>query len=175
MTIHQFLATQEDNTFIDPTYKIHPDVHIGKNVYIGPFCIIGYHAEKKGHETSGKVYISDNVIIHGLVTIDSGTFSDTYIGQGCYLMKKVHIGHDAVISIYVTISPGACIGGHAIIDKNVNIGMNATIHQKVIIPEGCIIGMSSTMPKGEYKPNRKYVKVARDIGPNANRHTDEQQ
>ena len=176
MTQIDILRSQSnDGIYIHPTALIYPNVMIGKNVYIGPFCIIGYPAEKKGKEIAGKVVIQSGTVIHGMCTIDSGTSSDTIIKENCYIMKQTHIGHDAVIGNNVTISPGSRIGGHAEIGDYCNIGMNATIHQRTIIPEGCMIGMNTTMIKGEYKSFRKYVGVARDIGSNANRHTDDKE
>lgn len=151
--------------FIDPSADIHPsaiiypNVTIGSNVKIGPLCIIGAPAEWKGHEDEdGGVYIGDNTVITGLVTIDSGTKSTTVIGGNCYIMKGVHIGHDASIGEDVTISCGAKIGGHAVICHKNNIGLNAVIHQQVCVPFGCMIGMGAVVTKKtEMEPYGKYV------------------
>jgi UDP-N-acetylglucosamine acyltransferase len=133
---------------IDDTAKIHQRVRIGKDNTIGPFCIIGWPPEWKGHEDQyGRVTIGHNNIITGLVTIDSGAESDTVIGSRCYLMKGAHVGHDAHISSDVTISCGARIGGHTIVNLYCNIGLNAVIHQKQEIAEGCMIGMGSVVTK----------------------------
>lgn len=132
---------------ISPLAWIHPAVKIGRGNTIGPFCMIGGPAEWKGHEVQGRVVIGDNNTITGLVTIDSGTEHGTYIGDGCYLMKHCHIGHDAAINSDVTISCGAKIGGHACILFGANIGLNASIHQKQIIERGVMIGMGAVVTK----------------------------
>lgn len=160
---------------IHPTAKIHPssiiydNVQIGPNVTIGPFCIIGAPAEWKGKEGEDKgVRILANTVITGLVTIDSGVEKTTVVCQCCYIMKHAHIGHDAFIGNWVTISCGAKVGGHSVIGNMTNIGLNAVIHQKITIPEGCMIGASAFIGKTlEMKPYSKYAGVpARYIGEN---------
>jgi UDP-N-acetylglucosamine acyltransferase len=161
--------------FIHPTAEIHPssviypNVTIGPNVKIGPLCIIGAPAEWKGHEhEDGGVYIGENVVITGLVTIDSGTKGRTVVEAGSYIMKHAHIGHDAYISVGVTIACGAKIGGHTLIGDYTNIGLNAVIHQKLNIPHSCMIGMGSVVTKKtEMEPECKYVgNPARYLSPN---------
>lgn len=154
---------------IHPSAIIYPNVEIGPNVIIGPLCIIGAPAEWKGHEgEDGGVFIGENTRITGLVTIDSGTKSMTTIGGDCYLMKGVHIGHDASIGDNVTIACGAKIGGHAVICHENNIGLNAVIHQQVCVPFGCMIGMGTIVTKKtELQPYSKYVgNPARYLSPN---------
>jgi UDP-N-acetylglucosamine acyltransferase len=164
--IDQFKINRETGSVIHHTSVVARDVVIGRNVYIGPLCIIGFPAEKKSMHNIGNVLINDDVIIHGSCTIDSGTDGVTIIGHKSYLMKRVHIGHDAIVNPCVTISPGVTIGGHCNIGTDCNIGMNACVHQFVHIPAGCMIGMGSRIVKGEYMPYRKYVDTGRDIGPN---------
>ena len=156
-------------TYIHPTAVIYPNVVIGENVYIGAHCIIGAEPEWKGFEDANKgVVIGNNVRITGLVTIDGGAGKPTYIGDGCYLMKHAHVGHDAVIGENVTISCGAKVGGHTVVGDGCNIGLNAVLHQKIFVPMGCMIGASAFIGKKiELQPFRKYAGVpAKDIGSN---------
>jgi UDP-N-acetylglucosamine acyltransferase len=156
------------NNIIHPTAIIGDNVILGDNNYIGAYCIIGDTAEHKKYwdKPKGKVYIGNNNIITGLVTIDAGTEEATYIGDDCFIMKHSHIGHDCTIYSNVTISCGAKIGGHSIIKSNSNIGLNAVLHQFSIIQEGCMIGASAFF-KGETEPFTKYAGVpARNIGKN---------
>jgi UDP-N-acetylglucosamine acyltransferase len=156
-----------EGTCIHRTAIIAHGVEIGRNVYIGPYAVIGYPAEKKGSEDAGRVLINDDVQIHGSCTIDSGTNGVTVIGHKSYIMKGVHVGHDAMINTEVTISPGAKIGGHANIGTLCNIGMNAVVHQFVKIPAGCMIGMGAIMVKNkEYKAYHKYINVGQELGEN---------
>lgn len=155
--------------YIHPTAVLGPNVTVEEGVYIGPLCIIGYPAEYKGKEDLDKgVIIGKGTRITGLVTIDSGTEGPTRIGQGCYLMKHSHVGHDAVIGDGVTISCGAKIGGHAFIGAGSNVGLNAVVHQHKSISEGCMIGaMAMVTKKLQTEPYKTYAGVpAKLIGEN---------
>jgi UDP-N-acetylglucosamine acyltransferase len=155
---------------IHPTAIVHSNVILGDNNYIGAYCIIGDPAEHKkywGGEI-GKVWIGNNNIITGLVTIDAGTEDTTMIADNCFIMKHAHIGHDCQILSNVTISCGAKIGGHSVINQYSNIGLNAVLHQFAIIERGCMIGASAFF-KGQTEPYSKYAGVpARKIGSNEN-------
>lgn len=154
--------------FIHPTAIIGDNVILGDNNYIGAYCIIGDPAEHKKHwdKPKGKVYIGDNNIITGLVTIDAGTETRTIIANGCFIMKHAHIGHDCWIMNNVTISCGAKIGGHSVVKEYSNIGLNAVLHQFTTIQRGCMIGASAFI-KGATEEFTKYAGVpARKIGIN---------
>lgn len=148
-----------DNCEIGNGTSIYKNVTIKNNCYIGPNCLIGAEPEWRGRENDNKgVIIGNNTRITGLVTVDGGANDLTKIGDGCYLMKHSHVGHDAIIGNNVTISCGVKVGGHCIIENDCNLGLNAVIHQKKTIPNGCMIGMSAVITKGlEMIPNSKYV------------------
>ena len=101
--------------------------------------------------------IGNNNRITGLVTIDSGA-EMTFVGNDCYLMKAVHIGHDVSIDHNVTIACGAKIGGHTVILEYCNIGLNAVIHQNQFIADGCMVGMAACVTKKlKTESYKKYV------------------
>jgi UDP-N-acetylglucosamine acyltransferase len=156
------------SNFIHKTAIVGPNVTLGDNVYIGPYCVIGEPAEHKlfWNAPIGEVVIGDNCVITGHVTIDAGTIDKTIIGAGTWMLKHSHVGHDCVIGNNVTISCGAKIGGHSTIMQNSNIGLNAVLHQFSVIQEGCMIGASAFF-KGESEPFTKYAGVpARKLGVN---------
>ena len=134
---------------IHPTAVIYPNVKIGKNVEIGAYCIIGAPAEDKKYwgQEAYTVEIGDNTIITGHCTIDAGTVENTKIGSNCFIMKGVHIGHDAQIADNVTMSPHVVIGGHCHILNDVNMGIASVVHQRCVVPEKCMIGMNATITK----------------------------
>jgi len=163
--------------YIHPTAIIGPNVEMGEDNYIGPFCIIGYPAEHKefwptplqdkdvyiglvGYlkmtsvgsypflpDDVGKIKIGNNNVITGHVTIDAGTEGVTEIGDNNWFLKHSHVGHDVKLGNDNTISCGAKIGGHCKIGSNVNIGLNAVIHQRKEIPDGIMIGMGAVVTK----------------------------
>lgn len=147
------------DSYIHPTAIIYDNVKIGTQCYIGPYCVIGAPPEWKGREHKGKgVVIGNNVRITGLVTIDAGADDSTIIEDNCYIMKGVHIGHDAIIMEGVTLSPKVIIGGHSVVMYHTNMGMGSIVHQKVLVPSHCMIGMGTIITKkSELKHNSKYV------------------
>jgi UDP-N-acetylglucosamine acyltransferase len=155
---------------IHPTALIAEGVIIGKGNTIGPYCVIGFPAEMKGVEYEGRVIIGNDNAITGLVTIDSGTCVLTRIGDGCYIMKHAHIGHDAVIDGGVTISCGAKVGGGAFVCEYANLGLNSVIHQKQTVAKGCMIGMGAVVTKKLLtEPFKTYAgNPAKLIGENTN-------
>jgi len=158
------------STFIHKTAIVGPNVTLGDNVYIGPYCVIGEPAEHKlfWNAPIGEVVIGDDCVITGHVTIDAGTTDKTIIGSGVWMLKHSHVGHDCVIGNGVTISCGAKIGGHTIIGDRCNIGLNAVIHQKQIIAKDCMIGMGSVVTKKLHTIHAtKYAgNPAKEIGKN---------
>lgn len=163
-----------DTNYIHPTAIVYPNVILGRNNYIGPYCIIGAPAEHKGNwnKTSDIVVIGDNNIFTGLVTVDGGMEAQTHIGNNNFIMKHSHVGHDVVLWDNCVVSCGAMIGGHCIIQDSVNIGLNAAIHQRQNIAEGCMIGMGSVITKRLItEPFCKYAgNPAKYIGSNESSH-----
>lgn len=133
-------------------------VTIGKNVYIGKGCTIGFAPEHKDldpmkPETWGRVRIADNARIYNNVNIDASmdTNGETVIGEGSIVMAQSHIGHDCKIGKECRISSGSILGGHTQIGDFANIGINATTHQYTKIGEGVMLG-AGCFAKGELKP-----------------------
>ena len=154
---------------IHPTAIIYDGVSMGIGNTIGPYCIIGGAAEKRGYfDTAGRVVIGNNNVFTKQVTIDSGSDGMTYIGHNNVFLKNAHLGHDVKILNYNTLSCNVCIGGHCVIDSLCNFGLGAVVHQRLNIPGGVMIGMNTTITKRtELKPGMKYVgSPARCIGKN---------
>jgi UDP-N-acetylglucosamine acyltransferase len=155
---------------IHPTAIVYDNVELGDNIFIGPYCIIGAPAEFKKYwdKEPGKVKIGDGCVLTGHVTIDAGTEDVTTLGEGVWMLKHSHLGHDAWIGNNVTISCGAKIGGHTIVMANCNIGLNAVIHQRQEIAPSCMIGMGAVVTKKLItEPFQKYAgNPAKWIGEN---------
>lgn len=138
-----------DNNNIHSTAIIYPNVIIGKNVYIGAYCIIGAPAEniKTWGDMNHKVIIGDNTKITGHVTIDSGVESDTVIGSDCFIMKGTHIGHDCKIGDGTILSPHVLIGGYCSIGSGCKFGMGAIVRNRKTIPNEVTLGMGAVVTK----------------------------
>lgn len=156
---------------IHPTAQIYPNVIIGENVEIGPYCIIGAPPEiKNGYPSENLgVIIGDNTIITGNVTIDGGSIKTTVIGSDCFIMKSVYIAHDCHIEDNVILSANSSLAGHVRIGKHSNIGMGSLFHQFSLIGGGSMIGMGCVITKKSIvEPFSKMVgNPAKKIGENS--------
>ncbi len=149
------------SSLIHPTAIIASNVIIEDNVYIGPYCVIGYPPEWKGKEDQNKgVIIRKGTTLTGMVTVDGGAERITEIGPNCYIMKHAYIAHDCVLGSNVTMSASSKLAGFCTIGDNVNLGMGVAVHQKSIIPEGVMLGMNAVViKKSKLEPYQKYAGV----------------
>jgi UDP-N-acetylglucosamine acyltransferase len=85
--------------------------------------------------------------IEAFVTVDSGKERPTVIGERTWLMKRVHVGHDALIGADCELSPGTVVCGHAEIGDGVKIGVNASILPFRKIGPGARIGAGAVVTK----------------------------
>jgi len=102
----------------------------------------------KKSNPDGQVIIGDGTEIREYVVINKPTESYTKIGNNCYIMSQVFIGHDCDIGDNVQLNPGCSIAGFVTIGDNSHVGMNASVHQRSIIGKYCMIGAGSFF-KGE--------------------------
>lgn len=159
---------------IHPTSVIGPQVELGDDNVVGPFCVIqgpvtigdgnffashvniGGAAEVHGHlyvpsweeeSEEGGVVIGSHNIFKEFVTLNTGWQSKTRIGDRGMFMGKMHFGHDAEIGDRVTISCAALIGGHTIVSDDATIGLGAALHQRLFVGAGSMTGMQAAVTK----------------------------
>jgi serine acetyltransferase len=99
-------------------------------------AVIGHAPESRDWRPGNPCHdpeVSWTARIEAFVTVDAGVERPTRIGAFAWLMKHVHVGHDAQIGADCEIAPGAVICGHAELGKGVRVGVNASIlpHRKV--------------------------------------------
>lgn len=138
------------STFIHPTAIVGPNVTMGENAYIGPYCIIGMPAEHRnwwGKGKPGPVIIGSNARLTKQVTVDAGTNGITEIGDNCWLLKNSHVGHDAKVENDCTLSCNSVVGGHSKIFQHSNLGLGSVVHQWCAVPSYTMLGMNSTWTK----------------------------
>lgn len=157
-----------DNNIICEGAIVRGGVILGSNNFIGPYCIIGEPAEKKGVNTNSGVRIGDNNRFTKQVTIDSGYDRQTTVGNNVWMLKNAHIGHGAVIHDNVVLSCNSVIGGETEVGAGANFGLGSIAHQRLTIPEDVMIGMGGIITKkSELNPSRKYVgNPVKDVGEN---------
>jgi UDP-N-acetylglucosamine acyltransferase len=149
----------EGNCYIEGNITIGSNNRIGRNVIIENDVVIGdsnvishgvcigqepQHARSRRNK-DGKVIIGSQNTLREYCTVHSPTGLETKIGNGCYIMNHINVGHDVILDDFVIISNGAQIGGHCYIGKLANIGMNSCVHQNVKIGGFSMIGMGTSV------------------------------
>ena len=150
-----------DQVNIGPYSVIEEDVLIGDNCWIGNFVTLKkgtrlgngcrvFHGVVIGEEPqdfkySGEpttVEIGENVTLREYVTIHCGTKmrEKTVVGDNCYLMAYVHVGHDSIVGDNVMIANGAQLGGHVEVGDHTFIGGLVAVHQFVKIGKYVCVG-----------------------------------
>lgn len=159
-------------TYIDPTAIVGDNVTIEDDVFIGPYSVIGGHAEYRGKvnertDEAGRVVIKQGTTIREFVTIHGSAMGkETFIGPNCYIQAHAHIGHDAWLLGDNTIACHAIVAGHVTMELFSQLGLAAVTHQKAVLRLGAFIGASAFF-KGEADSFTIYAGVpAKPIGPN---------
>lgn len=159
---------------IHPTAVVGPQVELGDDNVIGPFCVlqgpvvvgdgnffashvsVGGAAEVHGHlyvpsweeeSAEGGVVIGSHNIFKEFVTVNTGWEQRTVVSDHGMFMGKVHLGHDAHIGDRVTISCAALVGGHTVVEDDATIGLGAALHQRLTIGAGSMTGMQAAVTR----------------------------
>ncbi|MCT4581323.1 MAG: transferase hexapeptide repeat family protein [Flavobacteriales bacterium] len=136
-----FKPVIHESAFIHPQANVTGNVFIGKDVYIGPNCVL--------RGDWGKIVIEDGCNVQENCTVHM------FPGTTTRLKAGAHIGHGAIIH-------GGTIG------KNSLIGMNAVVMDNVVVGDESIVGALCFVPAKTIIPNRKIVvgnpaKVVKDV------------
>ena len=125
-----FRPVIHESAFIHPNATVTGNVHIGKDVYIGPGAAL--------RGDWGQIIIEDGCNVQENCTIHM------FPGTTVVLKKAAHIGHGAIIH-------GATIG------KNVLVGMNSVVMDDVEVGDESIIGALCFVPAKMAIPERSLV------------------
>lgn len=163
---------------IHETAIIGPNVKMGKNNYIGPYCYItgnttigdnnrleaycsiGTAAEHKEYfsKTDGETIIGNNNTFREFITINAGSISVTIVKNNVTMLRNSHIGHDCYVEDSVTLSCNVLLGGHSYIMEGSNFGLGSICHQYSIIGAYSMIGMGCIVTKKTpIEPGKVYV------------------
>lgn len=125
-----FIPVIHESAYIHPQATVTGDVIIGKDVYIGPGCVL--------RGDWGRIVIKDGCNVQENCTVHM------FPGETVTLHEGAHIGHGAIVH-------GANVG------KNCLIGMNAVLMDEVEIGDECIIGALCFVPQKMDIPSRSIV------------------
>ncbi len=136
---------------IDPECQM---LHLEKPLRIGSFASIGFpgFGYEKGEVWTPKehpfgVVIVEGAALHSHVTVDRGSWRNTFIGRNIRLNNYAHVGHNVKIGNNVLVGVGAKIAGSTEIGDYVEIWNGAEIRQRLKIGEGAVIGMGAVVLK----------------------------
>lgn len=126
---------------IHPTAVIHPSAKIGKEVSIGPHCVIDQGA-----------VIGDRSCLHALVSIGPGV----QVGADCLLYPHVVVRERCIIGNRVILQPGAVIGSCGFGYITDAQGKHLKLDQLgiVIIQDDVEIGANTTIDRARFKATR---------------------
>jgi UDP-N-acetylglucosamine acyltransferase len=141
---------------IGPGTTIAAHAVIERDTSVGARCRVGVGAALGGDPQDLKyrgeptrLEVGDDTTIREYVTANRGTAPTgrTVIGQRCYLMAYVHVGHDAVVHDGVVLANGVQLGGHVRVGTHASIGGGTPVHQFVRIGDFAFVGGGSRVPQ----------------------------
>lgn len=134
---------------------------IGRDCWIGPAAFVGLPPQHLRADLEiGQLIVGDHVIIRETTTIHRATAAGedhaTRIGDHCFIMGGVHIGHDCVLDEHVVAANGVLLGGHCHIGARAFLGGGAAMHQfvrvgRLAILSGNEVATQDIPPFGAFK------------------------
>jgi acyl-[acyl carrier protein]--UDP-N-acetylglucosamine O-acyltransferase len=113
-------------------------------------AVIGHPPEHRDWTPEDPTFapeIGPEVRIEAHVSIDAGFDRPTRIGARSWLLKKCHVGHDAIFGEDVLLSTGCIIGGYAEIGDRAKIDLGAIVLPHRRVGEGAVV--TKDVPAGE--------------------------
>ena len=125
------------------------NVILGKNNIIGPYVVIGNHAQHPKKKSYGKIKIGNDNTFNEYCNIHLPTklSCETLIGNNNYFMNSTTVDHDCIIEDFVILSSNVILGGNVHIMQGAQLGIRTTVHQNQIIGSYSMIGMNSVITK----------------------------
>jgi acyl-[acyl carrier protein]--UDP-N-acetylglucosamine O-acyltransferase len=118
---------------------------------IDPLACIGRPPEHREYRHNGLTgyfpIIPDSATVEAFCTVDAGVFRPTRIGARSWLMKGVHVGHDAEIGENCELAPHVSVGGEVEIGNSVKVGQGAVFKPRVKVGNGAVIGCGAVVVK----------------------------
>ena len=129
---------------------IEPYTRIAQGTSVGVGSVLGSPPQDDTFD-GGETWldIGANTRIREYTTINRGSHATghTVVGDRCFLMTYVHIGHDCVIEDDVTIANAVQMAGHVHVGHHAWLGGSTPIHQFVRIGAHAFVGGGSRVPQ----------------------------
>ncbi|KAL7972754.1 trimeric LpxA-like protein [Trichoderma sp. SZMC 28014] len=112
-------VTIGDGTELVSNVTILSSTSLGKNCKVYPFAVLGGSPQDKKYSGENTALVIGNkTVIREFVSIHTGTADGggiTRVGNRCYIMTNVHVGHDCQIDDDVVLATGAGLAGHVLL------------------------------------------------------------
>lgn len=165
--VKSYLGLKDIKMFVDDSYweennlNIYPLSHFDSTKYkvvvaIGDPDKRKNVVEKLPNNTEYFTYIHPTSVVDLDTTeIGEGTIicphctltTEIRVGKHCHFNLGSTVGHDSVISNFVTCAPGSKISGNCFLGENVYLGTNSSVKEKIKICNHVIIGMNAAVVK----------------------------
>lgn len=145
-----------DGTVVGPFAVLLGPLRIGEGSSIGAHAVIGAAPEVIGHEpglpwegstTGPGVEIGRRTTIREFAAVHRGTQRTTRIGDNCFLMNGVYVGHDGFVGDGVAMAAHVALAGHVQVGSHANLGLSVVVHQRRVIGPGAMLGMGAVVTR----------------------------
>lgn len=130
-------------TKLDSHVTIKSNTTLGERNFVAQGAILGGDPQDRKYQSEATyLEIGDDNVIREYVTIHraTGEGKKTVVGNRCYLMAFVHLGHNVTVHDDVTIANAVGVSGHVTIEERANISGMTGIHQWVRIGKVAMVG-----------------------------------
>ena len=139
-----------EGTVLSSSVKILDFVEIGRDCRICENTVLG--GEPQDTAFGGErtwVIIGDRNTLRENVTIhrSTGEGTCTRVGNDCFLMEGVHIGHNVIVGDHVTMANKVGLSGFSSVGDRTVLGGISGLHQFVRIGRFCMVGGLSKIVK----------------------------
>jgi UDP-N-acetylglucosamine acyltransferase len=132
-----------DGSRLDAHVVLHRGVRLGRDCHVHAGVVIGHTPMiRETHTERSFVEVGDRTIFFPNTTVERahGEGETTRIGEDCFIMTEVHVGHNSVLGEHATLASGVALGGYSWVGDRAFIGGGAVQHQHVRVGRLAMVG-----------------------------------
>lgn len=132
-----------ERTRLDAHVVVHRGTRLGRDCHVHSGVVLGHTPMVRGQTTRDSgVAVGDRSVFFPNVTVERahGEGEVTRLGEDCFIMTQVHIGHNSVLGKGVTLASGVALGGFSVDEDYAFLGGGAVQHQHVRVGRLAMVG-----------------------------------
>jgi len=132
-----------EGTKLDAHVVLHGGVRLGRDCRVHAGVVIGHTPMiREAHTARSYVAVGDRTVFFPHTTVERahGEGETTRIGEDCFIMTEVHVGHNSVLGEQATLASGVALGGYSTVGDRAFIGGGAVQHQHVRVGRLAMVG-----------------------------------